>query len=33
MYPHLTAEDIRQATEYATASFRNDVVVNAKLAS
>jgi uncharacterized protein (DUF433 family) len=32
-YPHLTAEDIQQATEYARAAFRNDVVVNAKVAS
>jgi len=32
-HPHLTADDIRQATEYATAAFRNDVVVNAKVAS
>lgn len=32
-YPHLTTEDIQQATEYATAAFRNDVVVNTKVAS
>ena len=30
-YPHLTVEDIQQATEFA-AAFRNDVVVNAKVA-
>jgi uncharacterized protein (DUF433 family) len=30
-HPHLTAEDIRQATEYAAAAFRNDVVVNTKV--
>ena len=32
-YPHLTVADIQQATEFATAAFRNDVVVNAKVAS
>ena len=31
-YPHLTVEDIEQATEFAAAAFRNDVVVNAKVA-
>ena len=31
-YPHLTVEDIQQATEFASAAFRNDVVVNAKVA-
>ena len=31
-YPHLTVEDIQQATEFAAAAFRNDVVVNAKVA-
>lgn len=32
-HPHLTVEDIQQATEYATAAFRNDVVVNGKVVS
>lgn len=30
-YPQLTAEDIRQATEYASAAFRNDVLVHTKV--
>ena len=32
-HPQLTAEDIRQATEYAAAAFRNDIVVDAKVSS
>ena len=32
-HPQLSAEDIREATEFAAAAFRNDVVVNAKVAS
>ena len=32
-HAHLTAEDIRQATEYAAAAFRNDIVVNTKVTS
>ncbi|WP_459558466.1 DUF433 domain-containing protein [Lacunimicrobium album] len=32
-YPHLTADDIQQATEYAATSFRNDVVVHGKVSA
>lgn len=32
-YPQLTAEDIQQATAFASASFQNDVVLNAKAIS
>lgn len=32
-HPQLSAEDIRQATEYAAAAFRNDIVVDAKVSS
>jgi len=30
-HPQLTIEDVRQATEYASAAFRNDVVVHARV--
>lgn len=30
-YPHLTAGDIREATEYAAAALRNDVIVHTRV--
>lgn len=32
-YPHLTVEDIEQATDFAASSFRNDVVLTAEVKS
>lgn len=32
-YPHLTAEDVEQALAYAAASMRNEVLLEAKVAS